>query len=180
LEVSGASPFNDAGIDIASCNQMQAQVFWPYGIPLSLQVTLPSSDDSGASPLCLAHHGAANKDTPLDIEPCAATDAQGFTGTLDNQLSIPSTNGNVCIDVLNVNPQLHQVHLWSCSTGASQRWAQAQPPGGGTALVSYLYDGALSVCIAVEGGQAVNMAPVDLEDCNNGPAQTWRMLLAVH
>jgi hypothetical protein len=175
LEVSDGSPDAGAPIDLAACSQGQAQVFWPYGIRLALEATLPVTDASGSSsPLCLGDVAVdgPSPGTSLVLESCEEAAIEGVIGTLGNEMTIYG----LCVGVANPNP-LGGLDLQSCHGSAGQRWAAAQIDGG-TAFVSGLFDGALSECISVAGGQAAIKSHLDLEPCNNGPAQTWRMLLA--
>jgi hypothetical protein len=171
LDVLYDSPSDQTPLDMSTCNQTRAQLFWPFGIGLSIRTALSLDDDGSSTPLCLAdQYDSLYDHAALDLEPCSVTDAQFFTGTVDNELTLHG----MCIDVVNADPAMHGLQLFSSNGAPGQRWTFAQVMGG-SAFVSGLLDETLSTCITAD--TADGGSSVDLEDCNEGTAQTWRVTL---
>ncbi|MFE2726161.1 ThuA domain-containing protein [Kitasatospora sp. NPDC059327] len=70
--------------------------------------------------------------------------------------------GNKCVDVDRGSANSSLVHLWTCNTGANQKWAQS-----GETLQS------LGKCLEVQGNSQADGAFVQLSTCNGGTGQKW-------
>ena len=159
MDDRGALAANYNPVQVYTCNNTPAQT-WTLAADGTLQTLGMCLDVDGA--------GTANG-TTVDLFTCNNTGAQNWVAQPDGNLVNP-LSGKCLADNGNGGSGT-QLVIEDCNAGAGEKWTI--PTSGAYIPPQGQVTGYQNLCLEDRGASTANLNPVQVNTCDNAPAQTW-------